>query len=95
MTSMKVKITEFQRLSVNNVRSVCCEHNLYTCGTNEQYEAMFGMVRALAVKQIITGTDLYPIALDILYHSETEHDVASIMWALAEKIYRWFDVEEV
>lgn len=92
---MKVKITEFQRLSVSDVRSVCCENGLYTRGTNEQYETMFSMVRALADKQIITGTDLYPIALDILQHSETERDVASIMWALGEKIRRWFDVEEV
>lgn len=92
---MKVKITEFQRLSVDDVRSVCCENSLYTRGTNEQYEAMFGMVRALADKQIITGIDLYPIALDILQHSETERDVASIMWTLGEKIHRWFDVEGV
>lgn len=92
---MKVKITEIQRLSVSDVRSVCCENSLYTRGTNEQYEEMFDMVRALADKQIITGTDLYPIALDILRHSKTDQDVASIMWALGEKVRRCFDVEEV
>lgn len=92
---MKVKITEIQRLSLSDVRSMCCENSLYTRGTNEQYEKMFDMVSALADKQIITGVDLYPIALDILQHSETEQDVASIMWALGEKIRRCFDVEEV
>lgn len=66
---MKVKITEIQRLSLSDVRSMCCENSLYTRGTNEQYEKMFDMVSALADKQIITGADLYPIALDILQHS--------------------------
>ncbi len=92
---MKVKITEIQRLSLSDVRSMCCENSLYTRGTNEQYEKMFDMVSALADKQIITGADLYPIALDILQHSETEQDVASIMWGLGKKIVRIYDVEEV
>lgn len=92
---MKVKITEIQRLYPYDVRSVCCENGLYTCGTNEQYEKMFAMVRALADKQIITGADLYPIALDILQHSKTEQDVASIMWVLGQKIHRCFNIEEV
>lgn len=92
---MKVKITEIQRLSPCDVRSVCCENSFYTCGTNEQYEKMFDMVHTLADKQIFTGADLYPIALDILQHSETEQDAASIMWALSKKIVRIYDVEEV
>lgn len=92
---MKVKITEIQRLSPSDVRSVCCENGFYTCGTNAQYEKMFDMVRALADKQIITGADLYLIALDILQHSKTEQDVTSIMWVLGRKIRRCFNVKEV
>ena len=56
---------------------------------------MLNMVNALSDKQFITGADLYPIALDILQHSETEQDVASIMWGLGKKIVRIYDVEEV
>ena len=56
---------------------------------------MLNMVNALSDKQFITGADLYPIALDILQHSETEQDVASIMWGLGKKIVRTYDVEEV
>lgn len=92
---MKVKITEIQRLSMSAVRSMCCECNLYSCGTNEQYDKMLNMVNALSDKQFITGADLNPIALDILQHSETEQDVASIMWGLGKKIVRIYDVEEV
>ena len=92
---MKVKITEIQRLSMSAVRSMCCECDLYSCGDNEQYDKMLRMVNALSDKQIITGADLYPIALDILQHSDTEQDVASIMWGLGKKIVRIYDVEEV
>lgn len=89
-----MKITETQRLSMSAVRSMCCECDLYTCGTNEQYDNMLRKVNALSDKQIITGADLYPIAHDILQHSKTEQDVASIMWGLGKKIVRIYDVEE-
>lgn len=87
-------IIERQHLSATCVRSVCCECNLYTNGTNEQYDAMFSMVLALYPKSIITGEDLYPIAADILTHSRTDMDVESIMFALGEKITRCYEVIE-
>lgn len=89
-----MKITETQRLSMSAVRSMCIEYNWYTFGTNEQYDKMLRMVNALSDKQIIAADDLYPIAADILAHSDTDHDVASIMWALGKKIVRIYDVEE-
>lgn len=89
-----MQIIERQHLTANSVRSMCCELNLYTCGTNSQYDAMFSMVFALYPKSIITGEDLYPIAADILAHSDTEHDVESIMYALGERIVRYYEVIE-
>ena len=89
-----MKITETQRISMSDVRSMCIEYDWYTCGTNQQYDKMLRMVNALSDKQIITADDLYPIASDILAHSNTDHDVASIMWALGKKIVRFYDVEE-
>lgn len=87
-------IIERQHLSATSVRSMCCECNLYTKGTNEQYETMFNMVFALYPKNIITGEDLYPIAADIQNHSRTDMDVESIMFALGEKITRSYEVIE-
>lgn len=89
-----MKITETQRLSMSAVRSMCIEYGLYTRGTNEQYDKMLRMVNALSDKQIIAANDLYPIAADILSHSDTEHNIASIMWALGKRIVRIYDVEE-
>lgn len=87
-----MKIIETQRLTTEDVRSVCCEYDLYTHGTNEDYEDLFMMVRNLR-GPIITAEALYLIAADILKHSDTEQDVASIMWALGSKIQRHYEVE--
>lgn len=89
-----MKIKETQVLRTDDVRIMCIEHNLYTHGNIAEYEAMFSKVRGLAIKDIITADDLYPIALDILHHSETELDMASIMWELGDKIVRFYEVEE-
>lgn len=89
-----MKIIEKQRLYLEDVRSMCIRDRLYTCGTVEEYDRMFGMVKALRGKDIITAQDLYPIADDILRHSNTEQDVASIMWGLGENIHRHYEVEE-
>lgn len=87
-------IIERQHLSISDVREMCIAEGFYTKGTNREYEAMFYMVSALCPKGIITGDDLYPIAADILEHSDTEMDVASIMYCLAEKITRCYEVIE-
>lgn len=89
-----MKIIERQYLSIPAVRGVCIENDLYTCGTNEEYSAMFDMVRPLDGVENITAADLYPIAADILAHSDTDQDVASIMWCLGRRIDRFYEVIE-
>ena len=89
-----MKIIERQHLSTSDVRAMCIENNLYTCGTNEEYSAMFDMVFALYPKSIITADDLAPIAADILAHSKTEQDMESILYGLGEKIVRCYEVVE-
>lgn len=92
-----MKIIERQHLCISNVREMCIQNNLYTCGTNEEYSAMFDMVNALESNHagIITATDLAPIAADILAHSgKTEHDMESILYSLGAKIVRCYEVIE-
>lgn len=89
-----MKIIERQHLSTSDVRAMCIANNLYTCGTNAEYEAMFSMVFALYPKSIITADDLAPIAADILAHSKTEQDMESILYALGAKIVRCYEVVE-
>lgn len=85
-------IIERQQLTATSVRNFCCEYNLYTLGTNAEYDAMFNMVFALYPKSIITGEDLYPIAADILARSKTDMDIESVMFGLGDKIIRSYEV---
>lgn len=91
-----MKIYEKQFLHCDNVRRVCIENNWYNKGTNDEYNNMFDMVRALKDLSIITADDLYPIAADICKHSDIEYDVTNVMYVLAKKIVRTyaFDCEE-
>lgn len=89
-----MKIIERQHLSTSDVRAMCIENDFYTCGTNEEYSAMFDMVFALYPKAIITADDLAPIAADILAHSKTEQDMESVLYGLGEKIVRCYEVVE-
>lgn len=91
-----MKIIERQHLCISNVREMCIANNLYTCGTNAEYDAMFSMVNALENNHagIITADDLAPIAADILAHSKTEQDMESILYALGAKIVRCYEVVE-
>lgn len=90
------KIIERQYLSIPAVRGVCVENDLYTRGTNEEYAAMFDMVRPLDGKQgAITAEDLYPIATNILAHSDTEMSLTILLYCLGRRIDRCYEeVEE-
>ena len=57
---MTINIT----LKPSIIRDCCIEHNFYTCGDNEEYEAMF--------QQAIEENDLEKTAKDIVEHSEIE-----------------------
>lgn len=62
MNIMNINIT----LKPSIIRESCIEHNLYTCGDNEEYEAMF--------QQAIEENNLEKTAKDIVEHSEIEID---------------------
>ncbi|MGN1368453.1 MAG: hypothetical protein ACI4WX_06275 [Aristaeellaceae bacterium] len=87
-----MKIIERQHLSTCAVREMCIKNDLYTRGTNEQYEAMFGLVIALYPKSIITADDLAPIAADILAHSNGDWNLEDILCGLGNKIVRCYEV---
>lgn len=89
-----MKIIERQYLSIPAVRGMCIENDLYTCGTVGEYRAMLDMVPPLDGKEIITADDLYPIAADILAHSNTDMTVATIMYCMGRRIDRCYKVVE-
>lgn len=89
-----MKIIERQYISTSAVRGVCVENNLYTRGTNEEYAAMFDKVNLLDGKTAITAEDLYPIAADILAHSDTDMSLATVLYCLGRRIDRCYEVIE-
>ena len=60
---------EFRRIDIYKVRHMCITNNLYTCGTNEEYDAMFARCRKPGH---VTTTRILFVARDILIHSDSE-----------------------
>ena len=99
-------IKKNQYLSVYDVRNMCIRENLFTCGTNEQYSAMFEMVDNLPKDCEITTQSLYDIACVIAECSDSEKwcratgmdyadFVAQIMYLLYEQVKTGFEILEV
>ncbi len=55
-------MTKQDKVSVNDVYRLCNEKRWYTCGSNEEYEKMFQIIR--------DGKPLNEVAADIYEHSE-------------------------
>lgn len=85
-----MKFKEYRTWSVVDVRAMCIRENLYTEGSNEQYDAMFRMVNALTP----TVENIYKVAKDINSHSEFQ-TVENIMCMLANDVVRYgYEIEE-
>lgn len=101
-----MKIIKNQHLSTASVRSVCVRENLFTRGTEQEYSAMFDMVRAENEKgQEFSTESLYAIASNIAEHSNFadwerktslgyKTFVESIMFSLYEKMQTGFEIVE-
>lgn len=79
------------KLNKNIVWEMCVEHEFYTCGDVEEYEAMFNMIE--------DGADIDAIAEDIAKHSYVEeyeeYDVIGYVkkCLIASHVKNWsFDV---
>ena len=64
----KVRYERTEMLPVSKVRQMCINHNFYTCGDCQEYEAMFDKCATY------NGTNeaLASIAWDIIDHSDKE-----------------------
>ena len=77
---MKIpEITRTPNWTPNHVRSACIANDLYTLGTNEEYEAMLSQVAKIPTPSDI---GLYTIAKDIAEHSEGV-TITNVMFILA------------
>ena len=65
---------------MNDVRKQCIEHNWYTNGDCEAYDNMLTFVNDI---EYASTDDLETIATDIKQHSDTNYEITSIMFVLA------------
>lgn len=77
---MKLK----KELRFEDVRRICIEHNLYTNGTNEEYNELMEFVNEIGN---ITDYRLILIGRNILNHSITDYSLDTIITLLNEKIF--------
>ena len=91
-----MKFKETRSMSATKLRSVCIEHNWYTCGTNAEYGRLFDkLTDECGFPVHLTTEKLVEIAEDIWDHSEiTEYTIESVLFELAKNCYVYFDVAE-
>lgn len=74
------KITSTRQWSADDVYIACVRNNLYTCGNNEEYDAMLNSISGLEP----TPENIYQVAKDIYDHSKNQ-TITNIMFIL-EKV---------
>ena len=71
---------ELRTISMSDVRNACIKNNWYTNGDCEDYDSMLSFVNGL---KYASTDDLETIATDIKEHSDTDDEISSIMFVLA------------
>lgn len=86
-----MKVKEIRKIDFEKVRAMCISNDLYSCGTNEEYEHL--LLHLCNDFENQKTEDLIEIALNILNHSETTIELTSILFMLAnECCYTVFEV---
>ena len=75
---------ETRTLSATKLRALCIKHDWYTCGTNDEYEALFNRLYDEAGCPVnLTAQKLAGIAEDIMVHSEIrDYTTTAVMFEL-------------
>lgn len=89
-----MKFTETRTLSASKLRSVCIEHDWYTCGTTEEYCRLFAkLTDCCGFPEHMTTEKLVEIAEDIWEHSHiTDYTIETVLSELARACFTYFDV---
>ena len=94
---MSTKIIEHRCMQVCRLRSYCIKHDYFTRGTNEEYEAMFNMIRGGRGWDVSLAT-LVQVAYAIYDHSDwsayDDVQVTDVMAGLARDVCE-YHFEEV
>lgn len=74
---------EIRRISATKVRQTCIRYDWFTCGDIGDYNALFDYIFGVSNEgRNITTNRLEFIAKKIKQHSDTDYNIAEIMFAL-------------
>lgn len=86
---MKYGYREVRKIHADSLRNLCIKKNWYTRGSNEEYSIL--LCNMAADKENITTDDIVEIAQDIIEHSETDQEFASICFDIARIAVTFFE----
>ena len=85
---------EIRVIYEDKVRDACIEHRWFTCGSIEEYKLFLESIYKMEVGcRNMTTTRLSHIATQIKLYSDTEYDVAGIVFILANSCCTSFFTE--
>lgn len=87
------KFNKVEVLGMDNLKSLCIKRNWYTCGNNEEYDALLNMAEATPTTEAI-----YNMAMDIIEHSNnlvlSDEDIAHVMTEIAGVCMVYYEIPE-
>lgn len=85
---MKYGYKEIRTISVEDLRMLCVEKEWYTEGDNKEYA---NLLETAENYENITCDELVEMATDIKSHSETDYEIETIMYMIANKCKSYFE----
>lgn len=89
-------IIETKRMSATKLREMCIEMDWYTCGDNDEFDAL--MAKTGDWNKNITPSDLYDMAADIIAHSSDKAldgmEITDVMFYLGRIVYTFYSIAE-
>lgn len=82
----EVFIRETKMWDADSVRNCCIRHQLYTCGSMQEYNIMLNMIKDLEP----SNKNIYKVAQDILSHSDDDQSIENIMFLLGNEVVKTF-----
>lgn len=84
-------MTEKRTLTLSALRSLCIEKNWMTRSTNDEY---FKMLHYADEKKNVTTATIVMIARTIKQYSDTDYDMSSICFEIADRCHSFFEGNE-
>lgn len=79
---------EIRKMEMCSLRGLCIRMNWYTDGDIDEYD---NLLRTADRCENITTDVLVELATDIRSHSNTDHEITTIMYELADICYTYFE----